>query len=75
MIASWRVILSPYVKNELDIDTNTIKDGSKIIPFKTDSTEPDDNCGYYPGRQKFFMSEKSPRNEKSNSLSIVQERF
>ena len=60
MIVSEDAILSPHVKNELDIATSRIKDGLIIMPFKIDDAELDDECRYYLGRQEFFMGEKPP---------------
>ena len=64
VIVSESAILSPHVKNELDIATSRIKDGLIIMPFKIDSAELDDECRYYLGRQEFFMGEKPPIDER-----------
>jgi len=64
VIVSESSILSPHVKNELDIATNRIKDGLIIMPFKIDTTELDDECRYYLGRQEMFMGEKPPIEER-----------
>lgn len=64
VIVSESAILSPHVKNELDIATSRIKDGLIIMPFKIDSAELDDECRYYLGRQEFFMGEKPPIEER-----------
>lgn len=64
VIVSESAILSPHVKNELDIATSRIKDGLIIMPLKIDGAELDDECRYYLGRQEFFMGEKPPIKEK-----------
>lgn len=64
VIVSESAILSPHVKNELDIATSRIKDGMIIMPFKIDGAELDDECRYYLGRQEFFMGEKPPIDER-----------
>lgn len=64
VIVSESAILSPHVKNELDVATERIKDGLIIMPFKIDNSELDDECRYYLGRQEFFMGEKPPIEEK-----------
>lgn len=64
VIVSESAILSPHVKNELDIATSRIKDGLIIMPFKIDGAELDDECRYYLGRQEFFMGEKPPIEER-----------
>lgn len=64
VIVSESAILSPHVKNELDIATSRIKDGLIIMPFKIDDAELDDECRYYLGRQEFFMGEKPPIEER-----------
>ena len=78
VIVSESVILSPHVKNELDIATSRIKDGLIIMPFKIDDAELDDECRYYLGRQEFFMGEKPPIDERIqqfvNSIRSVLER-
>lgn len=66
VIVSESAILSPHVKNELDIATSRIKDGLIIMPFKIDDAELDDECRYYLGRQEFFMGEKPPIEERIN---------
>lgn len=64
VIVSKDSIVSPHVKNELDIATSRIKDGLIIMPFKIDDAELDDECRYYLGRQEFFMGEKLPIDER-----------
>ncbi|MBQ9922366.1 MAG: toll/interleukin-1 receptor domain-containing protein [Clostridia bacterium] len=64
VIVSESAILSPHVKNELDIATGRIKDGLIIMPFKIDASELDDECRYYLGRQEFFMGERPPIEER-----------
>lgn len=64
VIVSESAILSPHVKNELDIATSRIKDGLIIMPFKIDGAELDDECRYYLGRHEFFMGEKPPIDER-----------
>ena len=77
VIVSESAILSPHVKNELDIATSRIKDGLIIMPFKIDDSELDDECRYYLGRQEFFMGEKPPIDERItqfvNSIKKVLE--
>lgn len=77
VIVSESAILSPHVKNELDIATSRIKDGLIIMPFKIDDAELDDECRYYLGRQEFFMGEKPPIDERItqfvNSIKKVLE--
>lgn len=68
VIVSESAILSPHVKNELDIATSRIKDGLIIMPFKIDGAELDDECRYYLGRQEFFMGEKPPIEDKIESF-------
>ncbi len=60
VIVSESAILSPHVKNELDIATSRIKEGLIIMPFKIDDSELDDECRYYLGRQEFFMGKNPP---------------
>lgn len=60
VIVSESAILSPHIKNELDLATSRIKDGLIIMPFKIDDSELDDECRYYLGRQEFFMGIKPP---------------
>lgn len=64
VIVSESAILSPHVKNELDLATSRIKDGLIIMPFKIDDSELDDECRYYLGRQEFFMGIKPPIEER-----------
>ena len=64
VIVSESAMLSPHVKNELDIATSRIKDGLIIMPFKIDAAELDDECRYYLGRHEFFMGEKPPIEER-----------
>jgi len=64
VILSESSIVSPHVKNELDVATSRIKDGLTIMPFKIDTSELDDECRYYLGRHEFFMGEEPPIVEK-----------
>lgn len=77
-IVSESAILSPHVKNELDVATSQIKDGLIIMPFKIDNSELDDECRYYLGRQEFFKAEKPPIEERVkqfvNSIKKVLEK-
>lgn len=64
VVLSESAILSPHVKNELDVATCRIKDGLIIMPFKIDDSELDAECRYYLGRHEFFMGEKPPIEER-----------
>lgn len=60
IIVSGKSMLSPHVRNEINIATDRIKEGLVIMPFKIDDVELDDECRYYLGRQQFFMGNKPP---------------
>lgn len=44
VIVSESAILSPHVKNELNLATSRIKEGLIIMPFKIDDSELNDEC-------------------------------
>ncbi|MCM1364873.1 MAG: TIR domain-containing protein [Faecalibacterium sp.] len=54
VLVSSDAMLSPHVKNELDLATPGIKEGLTIMPFRIDSAELDDEFRYYLGRHEFF---------------------
>lgn len=64
VIVSENAILSPHVKNELDLATNRIPHGLIIMPFKIDNTEYDAECRYYLGRHELFKGNEPPMEER-----------
>ena len=77
VILSKDSIISPHVKNELDLATARIREGLIIMPFKIDGTPLDDDCRYYLSRHETFSGERPPIEEKIqqfvNSIKNVLE--
>ena len=63
-IVSKDAIISPHVKNELNIATSRISAGLVLMPFQIDDADLDDECSYYLGRHEFFNGKTPPIQEK-----------
>lgn len=60
VIVDTESVISPYVKNEMDIATERIRDGLVIMPFKIEDAQMDDECRFYLGRHEWFSAQDPP---------------